>query len=103
MGEEELKWRHYKKIRQLARKDLILVHAVQLKQTINVQMSGKMASIGIRDVGHHFRILRENPYEEVEDDENDNYYYFIIMNKSQETTVFHEHQKLTAAIQRPEK
>ena len=30
--------------------DLILVHAVQLKPTIKVQISGRMASIGISDV-----------------------------------------------------
>ena len=35
---------------QLARKDCILVHAVQLKPTIKVQISGRMASIGISDV-----------------------------------------------------
>ena len=34
----------------LARNDLILVHAVQLKPTIKVQTSGRMASIGISDV-----------------------------------------------------
>ena len=44
MGRKELKWR------QLAQNDLILVHAVQLKPTIKVQISGKMASIGISDV-----------------------------------------------------
>ena len=30
--------------------DLILVHAVQLKPTIKVKISGRMASIGISDV-----------------------------------------------------
>ena len=30
--------------------DPILVHAVQLKPTIKVQISGRMASIGISDV-----------------------------------------------------
>ena len=30
--------------------DLILVHAVQLKPAIKVQISGRMASIGISDV-----------------------------------------------------
>ena len=34
----------------LAHKDLILVHAVQLKPTVKVQISGRMASIGISDV-----------------------------------------------------
>ena len=33
-----------------ARKDLIFVHTVQLKPTIKVQISGRMASIGISDV-----------------------------------------------------
>ena len=42
-----------------------------------------------------FSILRENPYEEVDDDEND---IIIIMNKSQEMTVFHGRQKLTSAM-----
>ena len=40
--------------------------SIQLKPTIKVQISGRMASIGIS-----FGILRQNPYEEV-DDENDN-------------------------------
>ena len=34
----------------ITRKDLILVHAVQLKPTIKVQISGRMASVGITDV-----------------------------------------------------
>ena len=33
-----------------ARKDLILVHTLQLKPMIEVQISGRMASIGISDV-----------------------------------------------------
>ena len=37
-------------VKKSARKDLILVHAVQLKPTIKVQISGRMASIGISDV-----------------------------------------------------
>ena len=59
----------------IIRNDLILVHAVQLKPTIKVQISGRMASIGTSDVCDRFSILRENPYEQV-DDENDNYYYY---------------------------
>ena len=31
-----------------ASKDLILVHAVQLQPTVKVQISGRMASIGIK-------------------------------------------------------
>ena len=49
MGGEKLKWHQLKTIK-LARNDLILVHAVQLKPTIKVQISGRMASIGISDV-----------------------------------------------------
>ena len=52
----------------IIRNNLILVHAVQLKPTIKVQISGRMASIGISD---------------------NYYYYYFLMNKSQETTVFH--------------
>ena len=45
----------------------------QLKPTIKVQISGRMASIGISDCDR-FSILGENPSEEVDDDdENDNY------------------------------
>ena len=43
-----LKWRMAFKV--LIRKDLILVHAVHLKPTIKVQISGRLASIGISDV-----------------------------------------------------
>ena len=50
MGGEELKWRQLKTMSYLARNDLSLVHAVQLKPTIKVQISGRMASIGISDV-----------------------------------------------------
>ena len=39
-----------KTIKFLARNDPILVHAVQLKITIKVQITGRMASIGISDV-----------------------------------------------------
>ena len=50
MGRQELKWRQLKTISYLARKDLILVHVVQLKPMVKVQISGRMASIGISDV-----------------------------------------------------
>ena len=43
----------------------------------------------------YFTILGENPSEEVDD--YDNYYY---LNKSQETTVFGRHQKLTSAVKK---
>ena len=46
VGGEELKWHQLK----TAHKDLILVYAVQLKPEIKVQISGRMASIGMSDV-----------------------------------------------------
>ena len=46
-GKEELKWRQLKTI---SSQDLILVQAVQLKPAIKVQISGRMASIGLCDV-----------------------------------------------------
>ena len=72
--------------------DLILVHAVQLKPTIKIQISGRMASIGISDVvtasvysekTHMKKLIMKM--------------IIIIMNKSQELTVFHGGQKLTSA------
>ena len=101
MGREELKWRQLKAISYLARKDLIVVHAVQLKPTIKVQISGRMASFGISDV------VTSSVYSEKT---NMNklmmmkmiiiiiVIIIIIMNKSQETTVFHGRQKLTSAM-----
>ena len=50
MGREELKWRQLTHNQLMSRKDLILVHTVQLKTTIKAQTSGRMASIGISDV-----------------------------------------------------
>ena len=47
-------------------KDLSLVHIVQLKPMIKVQISGRMVSSGIR-CSVRFSILRENPSEEVDD------------------------------------
>ena len=52
--------------------DLILVHAVQLKPTIKVQISGRMAFIGISDVVTA-SVYSEKTREEVDDDENYNY------------------------------
>ena len=47
MGGEELKWRQ---LQLISSKDIILVHAVQLKPMVKVQISGRMASIGISNV-----------------------------------------------------
>ena len=63
------------------------MHTVQLKPMIKVQISGRMASIGISDVvtASVKKLM-------------------LIMNKSQETTVFGGRQKLTSTMnQRPEK
>ena len=48
---------------------LILVHTIKVKPIIKAKISGRMASIGISDVVScdRFRILRENPSEEVLD------------------------------------
>ena len=74
MGWEELKWRQLKYNQLMSSQGPNFSQAVQLKPTIKVQISGRMASIGI-NCCDHFNILGENPYEEVDDDENDNYYY----------------------------
>ena len=95
MGREELKWCQLKAISQFARKDLILVHAVQLKPTIKVQISGRMVSIGISDVvttsvfSEKTRMKKLMMMKMI---------IIIIMNTSQETTVFHRRQKLTSAM-----
>ena len=106
MGGEELKWRQLKTISYLARKDLILVRSVQLKPTIKVQISGRMASIGISDV------VTASVYSEKTRMKKLMMMKMIIiiiiiiivMNKSQEMNVFRGRQKLTSAMkQRPEK
>ena len=78
----------------IIRNDLILVHAVQLKPMIKVQISGRMASIGISDV------VTASVYSEKTRMKKlmMKMIIIIIMNKSQETTVFHGRQKLTSAI-----
>ena len=89
-------------------KDHILVHAVQLKPTVKVQLSGRMASIDISDV-----VIASVYSEKTRMNKLMMMMKIIIiiiiiiimiMNKSQETTVFHGRQKLTSAMkQRPEK
>ena len=81
--------------------DLILVHAVQLKRTVKVQISGRMASIGISDVKTASVYSEKTHMKKLIMMMKLN---IIIMNKSQETTFFHGRQKLTFAMkQRPEK
>ena len=69
------------------------MHTVKLKPTINVQISGRMASIGISDV------VTASVYSE-----KTHLKKLLIMNKLQESTFFCGCQKLTSAMkQRPEK
>ena len=64
------------------------MHTVQLKPTIKVQISGRMAYIGISD-GVTASIYSEKTRLKK---------LMLIMNKSQESTVFGGHQKLTSAM-----
>ena len=93
MGGEKLKWRQLKTI-SLARNDLILVHAVLLKPTIKVQISGRMASIGISDVVAASIYSEKTRMKKL----MMKMIIIIIMNKLQELTVFHGRQKLTSAM-----
>ena len=75
----------------------------RLKPMIKVQISGRMASIGISDVvttsvySEKIRLKKLMMMKMI-------IIIISIMNKSQETTVFHGRQKLTSAMkQRPEK
>ena len=67
------------------------MHTVQLKPTIKVQISGRMASIGISDVVTASR--RKTRLKKL----------MLIMNKSQESTVFGGRQKLTSAMKQARK
>ena len=73
-------------------KDIVLVHTVQLKSMIKAQISGRMISSVISYVAI------ASAYSEKTRPKK------FITNKSQETTVFGGHQKLTSAVKlRPEK
>ena len=74
------------------RKDLILVHTIQLKPTIKAQIAGRMASIGISD------IVTASVYSEKTCLKKLMMIIIIIMNNWQEMTVFHGHQRLTSAM-----
>ena len=70
------------------------MHPVQLKPTIKVRISGRMASIGISDV------VTASVYSE----KTRLRVLMMIMNKTQDSMVFGGRQKLTSAVkQRPEK
>ena len=69
------------------------------KAILKAQISGRMASVGISDV-----VTASVYSEKTRPKKCLIMIIMIIMNKSQETTVFHGHQKLTSAMkQRPEK
>ena len=69
---------------------------------IEVQISGKMASIGISDLLTALVYSEKTCMKKLMMMEM--IIIIIIMNKSQETTFFHGRQKLTSAMkQRPEK
>ena len=97
MGGEELKWRQLKQS-AVSSQGPHFSPAVQLKPTIKVQISGRMASIGISDV------VTASVYSEKTRMKKLMkmiiiiiIIIIIIMNKSQELTVFHGCQKLSSA------
>ena len=69
------------------------MHTVQLKPTIKVQISGRMASIGISDVVTASVYSEKTRLKKL----------MLIMNKSQESTFFGGHQKLTSAMNQGQK
>ena len=95
MGGEELKWRQLKQS-AVSSQGPHFSSAVQLKPTIKVQISGRMASIGISDVvtasvySEKTRMKKLMKMIII-------IIIIIIMNKSQELTVFHGRQKLSSA------
>ena len=76
-------------------KDVVLVHTVQLKPMIKVQISGRMISSGISNVGIASVYVEKTHLKKL--------IIIIITNLSQETTIFVWRQKLTFAMKlRPE-
>ena len=94
VGGDELKWRQ---LQTISRNDLILVHEVQLKPMIKIQISGRMASIGISDVVTA-SVYSEKTFMKKLMMKMIIIIIIIIMNKSQEKTIFHGRQKLTSAM-----
>ena len=87
-------------------KDIILVHTVRLKPTINAQISGRMVSNGISDVATASVYSEKTRLKKLMMMMKMiiMIIIIIIMNKSQETTVLRGRQKLTSAMKlRPEK
>ena len=77
--------------------DLSLVHAVQLKQMIKAQISGRIVSSGRSDVAIASVHSEKTCMKKV-------IMIIIIMKKSQEMTIISRRQKLTSAMKlRPEK
>ena len=78
MGRKELKWRQltHNKLMSLQRSHF--VHTVQLKQTIKVQISGRMVYVVTASVYSEKTRLKK---------------LMLIMNKSQESTALGGHQK----------
>ena len=66
------------------------MHTVQLKPTIKVQISGRMACIGISDVVTASVYSEKTRLKKL--------MMIMIINKSQKKTVFQGYQKLTFAI-----
>ena len=101
MGGEVLKWRQLKYNQLMSPQGPHLVHTVQLKPMIKIQISGRMASIGISDV------VTASVYSEKIHLKKCMMIMIIIimiMNLSQETVVFGRRQKLTSTMKlRPEK
>ena len=100
MGGEELKWHQLQLISSQGRH----FSPVQLKPTVKVQISGRMASIGISDVVSASVYSEKTRMKKLMMMKMIIIIIISIMNKSQEMTVFHGRQKLTSAMkQRPEK
>ena len=85
MGGEELKWHQLTHNQLMSSQGALLVHTVQLKPMIKAQISGRMASIGISDVVTASVYSEKTRLKKL--------MMIMIMNKSQETMVFHGHQK----------
>ena len=72
-------------------KEIIFVHTVELKPMIKPNFSGRMVSSGISDVAFSSVHSEKTRLKKL-------MIIIIIMKKSQETTVFSGHQKLTSTM-----
>ena len=96
VGGDELKWRQLTHNKLMSPQRPHFSPHSTAKTTIKAQISGKMSSIGISDV------VTTSIYSEKT--RLKKFIMIMIINKSQETTVFGECQKLTSAMKlRPEK